>query len=102
MNLSEAYGHMCTTTGQTYEAFRVIRDHANRAEAEVARLRAERRWIPVEERLPEDNEWVLGADRCWRGHPYRAWLYHHALRDLFVYEFSHWMPLPEPPEGGEG
>lgn len=101
MNLSEAYGHMCTTTGQTYEAFRVIRDHANRAEAEVARLRAERRWIPVEERLPEDNEYVLGAERhgcqC-----YTAWLYHHALRDCFVREFSHWMPLPEPPEGGEG
>jgi len=29
-------------------------------------------------------------------------LYHHALRDLFVRKFSHWMPLPEPPEGGEG
>jgi len=75
---------------------------AEAAERERDALRDRLRWIPVEERLPEDNEWVLAADRCWRGHPCRAWLYHHALRDLFVYEFSHWMPLPEPPEGGEG
>ena len=74
---------------------------AEAAERERDALRDRLRWIPVEERLPEDDEWVLGADRCWRGHPYRSWLYHHALRDLFVYEFSHWMPLPEPPEGGE-
>lgn len=74
---------------------------AEAAERERDALRDRLRWIPVEERLPEDNEWVLAADRCWRGHPYREWLYHHALRDLFVYEFSHWMPLPEPPEGGE-
>ena len=74
---------------------------AEAAERERDALRDRLRWIPVEERLPEDNEWVLAADRCWRGHPYTAWLYHHALCDLFVYEFSHWMPLPEPPEGGE-
>jgi len=82
--------------------FEVIAARAEAAERERDALRDRLRWIPVEERLPEDNEYVLGADRCWRGHPYTAWLYHHALRDLFVRKFSHWMPLPEPPEGGEG
>jgi hypothetical protein len=75
---------------------------AEAAERERDALRDRLRWIPVEKRLPEDNEYVLGADRCWKWHSYAAWLYHHALRDRFVHEFSHWMPLPEPPEGGEG
>lgn len=70
-----------------------IRARAEAAERERDALRDRLRWIPVEERLPEDNEYVLGAERhgcqC-----YTAWLYHHALRDLFVRKFSHWMPLP--------
>lgn len=72
---------------------------AEAAERERDALRDRLRWIPVEERLPEDNEYVLGAERhgcqC-----YTVWLYHHVLRELFVRAFSHWMPLPEPPEGG--
>jgi hypothetical protein len=78
--------------------------YALEAERERDALRDRLRWIPVEERLPEDNEYVLGAERhgcqC-----YTVWLYHHVLRELFVRAFSHWMPLPEPPEppeGGEG
>ena len=81
--------------------FEVIAARAEAAERERDALRDRLRWIPVEERLPEDNEYVLGAERhgcqC-----YTVWLYHHVLRELFVRAFSHWMPLPEPPEGGEG
>lgn len=50
-------------------------------------------WIPVTERLPEENEIIL------------AWV--SACRDLhFCFgcevaglEVTHWMPLPEPPKG---
>ena len=78
---------------------------------EIDRLNAERRWIPVSEKLPEMYHPVLtmakkakyprvlsrekGADDIW------VW----ALRQLGGYvayigekNITHWMPLPEPPE----
>lgn len=67
---------------------------------ELAKLREERRWIPVGERLPEDNARVLvwltdivGAytkidtDRI----NYNRWV-------RWGQYVTHWMPLPEPPE----
>lgn len=64
------------------------------------------RWISVEDRLPDDFEWVLAVDkdRCvgeamfssrdgsWDG-PYGE--YH-------LYGVTHWMPMPEPPEEETG
>ena len=71
--------------------------------ATIERLQAERRWIPVSERLPEigftglcqvaGNGYVIA-----RYAPYDSeggW-----TSDEIGYCFvTHWMPLPEPPEG---
>lgn len=68
-------------------------------------------WIPVTERLPEEGEYVLvrfnnnemavaclfGRDEnftFWRAQVDMGW-----CTDCDT-EPSHWMPLPEPPEGG--
>ena len=57
------------------------------------------RWIPVTERLPEENDadargYVLAISRwdgCINSHA------HHAVSRV-PNAFTHWMPLPEPPK----
>lgn len=74
---------------------------------EIERLNAERRWIPVSERLPERE------DKSCIGERYLV-LYLNYFEDICVYApydklwfregvdkteyVTHWMPLPEPPE----
>lgn len=62
------------------------------------------RWIPVEERLPEDGVTVLVCGSrggiytayCNRKHKNPGW---HKLNSKCHHcEPTHWMPLPEPPE----
>ena len=74
------------------------------AAAEIARLREERRWISVGERLPEDNVGVLawgpcngGAEMVWREHG--KW--HLSFVGTYIPDstYTHWMPLPTGPEG---
>ncbi|MCI7735182.1 MAG: DUF551 domain-containing protein [Dysosmobacter sp.] len=76
---------------------------------ELERVKAERSWISVKDRLPEDKQRVLvrcktvGTTAGWR-------LWGEWMTDLGDggSEVAYWMPLPEPPEealaqkGGEG
>ena len=75
-------------------------DEANEAADEIERLRAERRWIPVGERLPEQHHHVIGwqpdfarAAEVWIGSS-GQWL----GGDFEpAGDITHWMPLPKPP-----
>jgi len=62
---------------------------------ENAKLEAERRWIPVGERLPEEKQNVLALDKT--GTAYH-WEHSRSLSNIFVSDYTHWMPLPKPPE----
>ena len=73
-------------------AFRTIEDALH---ARIAELEAERRWIPVGERLPEERQNVLALDRT--GTAYH-WEYSRSLSNIFVSDYTHWMPLPQLPE----
>ena len=73
----------------------------NRQSARIAELEAERRWIPVSERLPEDGEvvWLWDGNNLGMG-------YYLVLSGCFMdrdtplrrIKPTHWMSLPTPPE----
>ena len=85
-----------------------LREAAALVTKESAEL-LERRWIPVEERLPEDRSNVLvvaywherwGAYMGWCAPERAAWSVHVGIGDRSDIAVTHWMPLPEPPEEG--
>jgi hypothetical protein len=83
-----------------------VRDLLIDCRAEIARLREERRWIPVGERLPDRYRSVIVAlTPDIRGKVEVCEAAHYEGSDFEteygVYECSHWMPLPAPPKGGE-
>jgi hypothetical protein len=91
----------------------------NHAADEIERLRDERRWISVSERLPEEYETVLVAtdgsvaageirfpdSECGMDEPW--WMVFKDKRDrsaawaglVPLNDVTHWAPLPEPPGG---
>ena len=78
-------------------------DMIDLAADEIARLREERRWIPVGERLPADNVAVLcwvdgcGAEMVWREKG--QWFLSFAGYPISDFTYTHWQPLPTGPEG---
>lgn len=93
--------------GLTYELSTGL---MHEAATEIERMRSDRRWISVEERLPEEDQCVM----VWTGRSVQvAWREHqpHYIVPKTIWTFgddvdkgcppqgiSHWMPLPEPPE----
>ena len=83
-----------------------LREAAALVSKESAEL-LERRWIPVEERLPEDRSNVLvvaywherwGVYMGWCAPERAEWSVHVGIGDRDDVSVTHWMPLPEPPE----
>ena len=83
-------------------------DRCKRYADEVMALQGRCRWIPVTERLPAEGERVLAAVvGVWVGEAYRD------MRDTWMRSYgtpwdasigvsvTHWMPLPDAPEGKE-
>jgi len=71
-------------------------------ESENERLKEDRRWIPVSERLPEENQQILSTDgkefyldyyARWEGKDNPP-----CFCDGLSWAVTHWMRLPEPPE----
>ena len=92
------YAAYCKPYGES------LRNEArNNLETYIAELEAERRWIPVSERLPDNWKPVLTIDMsestrvpvpAFYDPETSLWSTHLPNYDLWV---THWMPLPEPP-----
>lgn len=92
------------------EGLRSQNEQLREAAALVAKESAElleRRWIPVEERLPKDRSDVLvvaywherwGVYMGWCAPKRAQWSVHIGIGDRNDVAVTHWMPLPEPPE----
>jgi hypothetical protein len=76
-------------------------DNLSEARRELATLKESTRWVPVEERLPEDGVWVyqiaepggIGFGYIEKGH----W-YAHTENHTLIGKVTHWQPIqPLPP-----
>ena len=75
-----------------------------RLEKRIAELEAQQRWIPVEERLPEDWTMVLFTNGVIRGIGQfdKEGFYDYWCEHSFDKPVTHWMPLPDLPEVNNG
>lgn len=94
----DCVGHLCKAAADLIE----------RLTAENAALREKvPQWVSVEERRPEPGKRVLATDGVFVGEAYRTsadtWRRYDgiAIRDCLGSIVTHWMPLPEAPEGGD-
>ncbi len=97
--------------GVDSEDIDAILDEIERLQTEFDAMKAKHRWIPVSERLPEYHERVVffgGGEMTTHIGYYVPELPQWTAEDGGYYHeknaavITHWMPLPEPPEGGEG
>lgn len=72
---------------------------------EIERLQSENRWIPVSERLPEDNTLVIAVHKFGDSqNVFPSWFrnskFHYQAEMIYECEdpVTHWRPLPQPPE----
>lgn len=61
------------------------------------------KWIPVSERLPEeDGIYLISVNTEPKGiYSRTAWYFTQNEQWLAMQEVTHWMPMPEPPKEGE-
>lgn len=67
--------------------------------AELAALKEQMRWIPVSERLPEDDTSVLIFIENETYYAAFAYGVFWEISDFALEGVTHWRPLPTPPEG---
>ena len=91
------YAAYCKPNGES------LRNEArNNLETYIAELEAERRWIPVSERLPERDGFYLVLENVNQVAGYYHWCKVFGWNTdggrTNIQSVTHWMPLPEPPE----
>ena len=78
-----------------------LEDIGHRAAELITALQAERRWVPVEERLPEAESQAMVVTN-YASNPVCAWFDGNVwtldLDEPAFASVTHWMPLPKPPE----
>ena len=71
-------------------------------EDRIEALEAERRWIPVSERLPNPDANVLVKGGCAYYIDEKWWsMMGDSAHRPIMWEVTHWMPLPTPPEAAD-
>ncbi len=77
----------------------------DKVKTRLAELEAQQRWIPVSEREPEENRYVLVTDgkqvfeaKCYKKYDELKWVWQGYDIDENI---THWMLKPQPPKDGE-
>jgi hypothetical protein len=79
----------------TVEGYKQMCARIAELEAENAALKDAQRWIPVGERLPEEAQEIYARE--YNG-IFTHFKYSKRLYEIFIRHYTHWRPLPQPPE----
>ena len=77
-------------------------DHIEHLYQWIEELEKERRWIPVSERFPGRDGFYLVLENTNQVAGYYHWCKQFGWNDggrINIQSVTHWMPLPQPPEG---
>lgn len=82
-----------------------LREYTLKNENIIRDLRERTRWIPVSERLPKRDGFYLVLENVNQVAGYYHWCKQFGWNTdggrINIQSVTHWMPLPEPPEGDE-